>query len=205
VRRFHGPCATLPCATGGWLHEPQAAGKLTCATTLSLLDTVVVTRRRRRVTSFAFPSGGRANGRVCRQCRKRRWLGSTFIGRSCHCHRYARLAVSVPPRPSALPTLLTLARSPRPPPPTPPTPRRHSRHRHRCYRRHRCCRRGRHRRPIHRAGASRVRAVSGSGSGGLHVHCHAAAPPPRPLLLPPSGPGDNRTRAVSSDESSDEE
>ena len=26
------------------------------------------------------------------------------VGRSGHCHRYARLAVSVPPRPSALPT-----------------------------------------------------------------------------------------------------
>ncbi len=29
-----------------------------CATTLSSLDAAVVTRRRRRVTSFAFPSGG---------------------------------------------------------------------------------------------------------------------------------------------------
>ena len=36
----------------------QAAGKLLCATTLSSLDAAVVTRRRRRVTSFAFPSGG---------------------------------------------------------------------------------------------------------------------------------------------------
>jgi hypothetical protein len=50
----------------------KAAGKLPVATTLSLLDTVVVTRRRRRVTSFAFPSGGAPTGRVCRhhlQCR----------------------------------------------------------------------------------------------------------------------------------------
>ena len=31
----------------------------------------LVTRRRRRVTSFAFPFGGRANGRVYRQCRQR--------------------------------------------------------------------------------------------------------------------------------------
>jgi len=45
------PRATVP--------EPlQAAGKLPCATTLSSLDAAVVTRRRRRVTSFAFPSGG---------------------------------------------------------------------------------------------------------------------------------------------------
>ena len=37
---------------------------LLCATTLSSLDAAVVTRRRRRMTSFAFPSGGRAIGRV---------------------------------------------------------------------------------------------------------------------------------------------
>ena len=30
-----------------------------CATSLSSLDAAVVTRRRRRVTSFAFPSGAR--------------------------------------------------------------------------------------------------------------------------------------------------
>ena len=46
------------------LHGPQAAGKLPCATTLSSLDAAVVTRRRRRVTSFAFPSGGGASGSV---------------------------------------------------------------------------------------------------------------------------------------------
>ena len=40
----------------------QAAGKLPCATTLSSLDAAVVTRRRRRVTSFAFPSGGAPTG-----------------------------------------------------------------------------------------------------------------------------------------------
>jgi hypothetical protein len=40
----------------------QAAGKLPVATTSSLLDTVVVTRRRCRVTSFAFPSGGALTG-----------------------------------------------------------------------------------------------------------------------------------------------
>jgi len=49
------PRATVP--------EPlQAAGKLPCATTLSSLDAAVVTRRRRRVTSFAFPSGGAPTG-----------------------------------------------------------------------------------------------------------------------------------------------
>jgi hypothetical protein len=52
---------------GEWSEGNKAAGKLPVATTLSLLDTVVVTRRRRRVTSFAFPSGGAPTGRVCRQ------------------------------------------------------------------------------------------------------------------------------------------
>jgi hypothetical protein len=40
----------------------QAAGNLLCATTLSSLDAAVVTRRRHRVTSFAFPSGGAPAG-----------------------------------------------------------------------------------------------------------------------------------------------
>ena len=40
----------------------QAAGKLPCATTLSSLDAAVVTRRRHRVTYFAFPSGGAPAG-----------------------------------------------------------------------------------------------------------------------------------------------
>ena len=48
---------------GEWFEgSNKAAGKLPVATTLSLLDTVVVTRRRRRVTSFAFPSGGAPTG-----------------------------------------------------------------------------------------------------------------------------------------------
>ena len=48
---------------GEWFEgSNKAAGKLPVATTLSLLDTVVVTRRRRRVTSFAFPSGARQRG-----------------------------------------------------------------------------------------------------------------------------------------------
>ena len=42
----------------------QAAGKLPVATTLSSLDAAVVTRRRRRVTSFAFPSGARQRARL---------------------------------------------------------------------------------------------------------------------------------------------
>ena len=46
----------------GNLQSLQAAGKLPCATTLSSLDAAVVTRRRRRVTSFAFPSGGAPTG-----------------------------------------------------------------------------------------------------------------------------------------------
>ena len=37
-------------------------GRQPVATTPSFLDTVVVTRRRRRVTSFAFPSGGAPTG-----------------------------------------------------------------------------------------------------------------------------------------------
>ncbi len=58
---------------GEWFEgSNKAAGKLPVATTLSLLDTVVVTRRRRRVTSFAFPSGGAPTGRVCRQYSQRR-------------------------------------------------------------------------------------------------------------------------------------
>ena len=40
----------------------QAAGNLLCATTLSSLDAAVVTRRRHRVTYFAFPSGGAPAG-----------------------------------------------------------------------------------------------------------------------------------------------
>ena len=40
----------------------RLALKLPCATTLSSLDAAVVTRRRRRVTSFAFPSGGAPTG-----------------------------------------------------------------------------------------------------------------------------------------------
>jgi hypothetical protein len=54
---------------GEWFEgSNKAAGKLPVATTLSLLDT----RRRRRVTSFAFPSGGAPTGRVCRQYLQRR-------------------------------------------------------------------------------------------------------------------------------------
>ena len=40
----------------------EAAGKLRCATTLSSFDAAIVTRRRRRMTSFAFPSGGAPMG-----------------------------------------------------------------------------------------------------------------------------------------------
>ena len=40
----------------------RAPRKLPCATTLSSLDAAVVTRRRRRVTSFALPSGGAPTG-----------------------------------------------------------------------------------------------------------------------------------------------
>ena len=48
---------------GEWFEgSNKAAGKLPVVTTLSLLNTVVVTRRRRRVTSFAFPSGARQRG-----------------------------------------------------------------------------------------------------------------------------------------------
>ena len=40
----------------------QAASKLLCTRTLSSFDAAVVTRRRRRVTFFAFPSGGAPTG-----------------------------------------------------------------------------------------------------------------------------------------------
>ena len=40
-----------------WMTEIHERAVL-CATTLSSLDAAVVTRRRRRMTSFAFPSGG---------------------------------------------------------------------------------------------------------------------------------------------------
>jgi len=40
----------------------EAAGELLCETTLSSLDAAIVTRRRRRMTSFAFPSGGAPTG-----------------------------------------------------------------------------------------------------------------------------------------------
>ena len=43
-------------------HSRRLALKLPCATTLSSLDAAVVPRRRRRVTSFAFPSGGAPTG-----------------------------------------------------------------------------------------------------------------------------------------------
>ena len=42
----------------------KAAGKLPVVTIPSLLDTVVVTRWRRRATSFAFPSGARQRARL---------------------------------------------------------------------------------------------------------------------------------------------
>ena len=56
------------CASGVVEHTtddgdtPEAAGKLLCATTLSSFDAAIVTRRRRRMTSFAFPSGGAPMG-----------------------------------------------------------------------------------------------------------------------------------------------
>ena len=43
----------------------EAAGKLLCATTLSSLDAAIVMRRRRRMTSFAFPSGGAPDNASC--------------------------------------------------------------------------------------------------------------------------------------------
>ena len=56
------------CASGDVEHTTddgdtrEAAGKLLCATTLSSFDAAIVTRRRRRMTSFAFPSGGAPTG-----------------------------------------------------------------------------------------------------------------------------------------------
>ena len=52
------------CASGGAHHGRRRYMRepLQCATTLSSLDAAVVTRRRHRVTSFAFPSGGAPAG-----------------------------------------------------------------------------------------------------------------------------------------------
>ena len=63
-------CATCGkvCASGVVEHTTddgdtrEAAGKLLCATTLPSLDAAIVTRRWRRMTSFAFPSGGAPMG-----------------------------------------------------------------------------------------------------------------------------------------------
>ena len=49
----------------------QAAGKLPYATTLWLLDAVARHATAASSDFFAFPFGGRANGRVYRQCRQR--------------------------------------------------------------------------------------------------------------------------------------
>jgi len=59
---------------GGW----QAAVRHDYATTLSSLDAAVVTRRRRRVTSFAFLSGGAPAGASLhlRLPLRRRWPGA---------------------------------------------------------------------------------------------------------------------------------
>jgi hypothetical protein len=60
----------LPALQLVWTQQPCAAqlhlclGKLPVVTIPSLLDTVVVTRRRRRATSFAFPSGARQRARL---------------------------------------------------------------------------------------------------------------------------------------------
>ena len=60
TRSHHGPRAATVTP-----ESLEAAGKLPCATTqLSSLNAAVVTRRRRRVTSFAFPSGSRQRARL---------------------------------------------------------------------------------------------------------------------------------------------
>ena len=77
----------------------QAAGKLPCATTLSSLDAAVVTRRRHRVTSFAFPSGGAPTGASLhlRLPLRRRRAPSTLRVRRLHLrHRLRRLRPALP-------------------------------------------------------------------------------------------------------------
>jgi hypothetical protein len=54
-------CAQLLLMAAG---SNKAAGKLPVVRIPSLLDTVVVTRWRRRATSFAFPSGARQRARL---------------------------------------------------------------------------------------------------------------------------------------------
>ena len=179
------------------LHGPQAAGKLPCTTTLSSLDAAVATRRRRRETSFAFPSGGaRQRARLptvqktpvarfdlhrsvgsLSQVRTPRCLGPTppeclgHLTDTCSITQTttSHPAYTPPPQPPPPPLL---------PPPLllPPGP------------------------SVTAAPCiAPSRAVAAVAST-----CTAAAAPPPPPLLPPPGPDDNQTRAVSSDESSDE-
>ena len=72
----------------------QAAGNLLCATTLSSLDAAVVTRRRHRVTSFAFPSGGAPAGASLhlRLPLRRRWPGAAVAQTASTADRLRRLA-----------------------------------------------------------------------------------------------------------------
>ena len=124
------------------LHGPQAAGKLpcTCTTTLSSLDAADVTRRRRRETSFAFPSGG------ARQRARLPTVQKTPVARF-DLHRSVGS--------------LSQVRTPRCLGPTPPECLGHltdtcsitqtttSHPAYSCYRRHCCCRRGRQSPPPH--------------------------------------------------------
>ena len=66
---FPGPCSPIVplAAPSRWLTVLPSSSPRHCGYSTPSL----VTRRRRRVTYFAFPFGGRANGRVYRQCRQR--------------------------------------------------------------------------------------------------------------------------------------
>ncbi len=66
---FPGPCSPIVplAALSRWLTVLPSSSPGHCGYSTPSL----VARRRRRVTSFAFPFGGRANGRVYRQCRQR--------------------------------------------------------------------------------------------------------------------------------------
>ena len=91
----------------------QAAGKLPCATTLSSLDAAVVTRRRRRVTSFAFPSGGAPAGASLhlRLPLRRRRPGAEYAD-CIYCADCGPKSRSVPRRATGLPTPVATTAAP---------------------------------------------------------------------------------------------